>query len=265
VSTPPNEANPPGSGSGAVDLRGISQTYDGDRPVEALVEVTLTVDDGDFVAVVGPSGCGKSTILRILAGLITPTAGEARVGGVDVIGRPGAVALHPQRDLLLPWLRTLGNATLGAEVCGVERADARRQAAELLGRFGLDGFERSWPAQLSGGMRQRLALLRTFLIPRPVLLLDEPLGALDALTRRDLQGWLESVWLQDRRTTLLVTHDIDEALRLADRVVVLSPRPGRIVHVEPCPGDRPRPATSVVAPAVIEAKARILDALGSGA
>src|SRR5699024_1129526 len=186
-------------------------------------------------ALVGPSGCGKSTLLRVLAGLLTPDQGSARVGARELAGRPGGVAYHPQRDALLPWLGALDNATLGAQICGRERADARREAIALLERFGLAGHEHAWPEELSGGMRQRVALLRTFLMPQQALVLDEPLGALDALTRRRLQLWLLEILASDRRPVLLVTHDIEEALLLADRILVLSERPGRIVHTEERP------------------------------
>jgi ABC-type nitrate/sulfonate/bicarbonate transport system ATPase subunit len=250
------------SAAGAVVVAGVSHTFAGTHPVAALDDVSLTVADGGFVAVVGPSGCGKSTLLRMLAGLIRPTSGSVRVGDTDVAGRPGHVAFHPQRDALLPWKRAIDNATLGAEVAGVDRSVARAQAAGLMERFGLAGFERAWPQQLSGGMRQRVALLRTFLVPRPVLLLDEPFGALDAFTRRDLQQWLAEVWADDRRTTLLVTHDIDEALLLADTVVVLSGRPGRVVAEIAVDADRPRNAASLLTPELVAQKANILSALG---
>lgn len=204
-----------------------------------LSEVSFSVAPGTLTALVGPSGCGKSTLLRILAGLLTPERGSAHSGSRDLIARPGGVAYHPQRDALLPWLRALDNITLGAETAGRDRAGARSEALGLLERFGLAGQERAWPDELSGGMRQRVALLRTFLMPQRALVLDEPLGALDALTRRRLQHWLLDITAHDGRPILLVTHDIEEALLLADRVLVMSDRPGRIVHVE----DRPDSAS----------------------
>ena len=204
-----------------------------------LGETSFTVDPGTLTAIVGPSGCGKSTLLRVLAGLLRPAQGSARIGDRQLVGAPGGVAYHPQRDALLPWLRALENITLGAETAGRDRVAARTEALSLLERFGLTGQERAWPDELSGGMRQRVALLRTFLMPQRALVLDEPLGALDALTRRRLQHWLLDITASDRRPILLVTHDIEEALLLADRVLVLSDRPGRIVHVE----DRPDVAT----------------------
>jgi ABC-type nitrate/sulfonate/bicarbonate transport system ATPase subunit len=248
----------------AAELRGLRHAFPGPPPVPVLDAVSLSVPAHGFVAVLGPSGCGKSTLLRALAGLLVPDEGEVRVAGASVAGRPGAVAFQPQRDLLLPWKRALANATLGAEVAGVPAVDARRQAEDLLERFGLAGFERAWPAELSGGMRQRLALLRTWLTPRPLLALDEPLGALDALTRRDLQGWLEGVWLDDRRATVLVTHDVEEAILLADEVVVLSDRPARVVASLPVAFPRPRPAALVTDPAFVAVKAEVLAALRTG-
>ena len=240
-------------------MRGLAHAF---GPVEVLRDVDLDVGPGEFVAVLGPSGCGKSTLLKVLAGLVVPTAGTAEVDGATVVARPGRTAYQPQRDALLPWRRVVPNAALGAELAGRPRAEARAEAADLLARFGLAGFERAWPAQLSGGMRQRVAVARTFLVGRAPLLLDEPFGALDALTRRDLYGWLEEVWgAGDRPSALLVTHDVDEALTLADRVVVLSSRPGRVVAVEPVPFPRPRTSEAAADPTWGDLRARLLTAL----
>lgn len=236
----------------AIEVRGLSLTYAGHLPVVALKGVDLAIAPREFAALLGPSGCGKSTLLRALAGLVRPTAGEALAS---------SVAYMPQRDLLLPWRRILGNATFAAELAGVSPAEARERARALLGRFGLAGFERAWPAQLSGGMRQRLALLRTFLAPRDTLLLDEPFGALDAITRREMQGWLQGVLADEPRTVLLVTHDIEEALTLADTVYVMSPRPGRIVDRVEVSLTRPRDATTLTSPEFTALKAHLLRAL----
>lgn len=257
----------PAEGRDAIVVRGVSLTYGGETPVRALQDVDLEVREGQFASLVGPSGCGKSTLLRALAGLIAPEAGpgvEVRVDGQDARERPGLAAFMPQRDLLLPWRRTLGNAALGAELSGVPRAQAREQARGLLERFGLAGFERAWPAQLSGGMRQRLALLRTFLVPRRVLLLDEPFGALDALTRRDMQEWLQEVWTADRRTVLLVTHDVEEALVLSDVVFVMSDRPGRILARIDIDLPRPRELETTATAEFGALKAEVLRTLASG-
>jgi ABC-type nitrate/sulfonate/bicarbonate transport system ATPase subunit len=232
--------------------------------VAVLDHLTLDIPAGGFVGLVGPSGCGKSTLLRILAGLLVPDSGDATIGGAPVVGRPGRAAYMPQRDLLLPWRRVLGNATVGAEITGMPRHEARDHARRLLGRFGLGGFEDAWPATLSGGMRQRLALLRTFLCGRHALLLDEPFGALDAITRREMHEWLQQVLDDDPRTVLLVTHDVEEALVLSDAVVVLSDRPARIVKQVPVDLPRPRTVDMVTDAAFVDAKAVLLEALRTG-
>ncbi|MDY7103160.1 MAG: ABC transporter ATP-binding protein [Actinomycetota bacterium] len=262
MSDPSGGHAPPGRAGASVEIARLSHTFAGDPPVPTLDDVSLRAAPGEFVAIVGPSGCGKSTLLRVLAGLVVPDRGRCEVDGTSTIDRPGAVAWQPQRDLLIPSRRVLANATVGAEIGGVDRAEARRRAIALLDRFGLGGFERAWPSELSGGMRQRVALLRTFLQPRPILLLDEPFGALDALTRRDLQQWLQGVWASDGRTVMLVTHDVDEAITLADRVVVLSPRPARVLADEAIDLGRPRRPDDVTDPRFVEHKRAVLAALG---
>ena len=245
----------------AVVIRGLSHAFTRGRRVQALDGLSLEAAPGAFVSVVGPSGCGKSTAMRVLAGLLHPDAGEARIHGESTIERPGLAAYMPQKDLLLPWRRALANATLGAEIAGVSRDEARERALALFPRFGLKSFERSWPSQLSGGMRQRLALLRTFLMPQRVLLLDEPFGALDAITRREMHSWLQEVWVEDQRTTLFVTHDVEEALVLSDTVYVMTPRPGRIAERLDVSYPRPRGAKLVTTPEFVADKARLLNAL----
>jgi ABC-type nitrate/sulfonate/bicarbonate transport system ATPase subunit len=244
----------------AIELSGLAHSY-GHLPV--LEGLDMVVRPRGFVSLIGPSGCGKSTVLRVLAGLLVPSAGEARVDGISCIGRTGLVAFMPQRDTLLPWRRALANATLGAEVAGSDRSVVRQRATRLFEQFGLAGFERAWPGQLSGGMRQRVALLRTFLAGREVMALDEPFGALDAITRRELQVWLADILASERRTCLLVTHDVDEALWLSDEVVVLSPRPGRVRARVPVPFERPRSPLLVADAHFAELKAEVLAALGS--
>jgi len=213
--------------SGGVTVAAVGKAF---GAVQALDGVSLRVAAREVVAVVGPSGCGKSTLLELVCGLQAPDSGT--------IEAPRA-ALMPQRDGLLPWLSALDNAGLALRVAGVSRARARAAAREHFAAFGLEGFERTRPAALSGGMRQRVAFLRTLLAGRPVLCLDEPFGALDALTRLQMQVWLADALAREPRTVLLVTHDVEEAVLLADRVVLLSPRPARVV--ETLTVDLPRP------------------------
>jgi ABC-type nitrate/sulfonate/bicarbonate transport system ATPase subunit len=211
----------------AISIVHVSHGYD-DLPV--LADVSLEVPAGGRVAVVGPSGCGKSTLLTLVAGLEQPRAGEITVGGAQTPGqRLAHCALMPQDDLLLPWRSALDNAALPLVNAGVGRREARDAARPLFARFGLGGFEETPPRRLSGGMRQRVAFLRTLLAGKGVLLLDEPFASLDALTREELQGWLTDALDQEPRSAIVVTHDVDEALRTCPRIVVLSGRPGRVV------------------------------------
>ena len=226
----------------SVALKAVTRAYRVRRaPVPALVGVDLEVRNGELVAGGGPSGCGKSTLLELVAGLQDPDAGTVEAAGQsDARGRREVCAYMPQRDLLLPWRDALGNAALALECQGARARAARRSAGPLFERFGLAEFERSYPAALSGGMRQRVAFLRTLLPGRPVLLLDEPFGALDSITRGSMQEWLAGALRVEPRTALLVTHDVEEALFLGDRVAVLSPRPGRLVAELEVPFPRPR-------------------------
>jgi ABC-type nitrate/sulfonate/bicarbonate transport system ATPase subunit len=230
------------------------------RKVTALEGVDLAVRRDEVLAVVGPSGCGKSTLLELVAGLQEPDAGRVSVAGATTpAARRAACAYMPQRDLLLPWRDALANAALALECQGVPRSEARRRAEPLFERFGLAEFEGARPAELSGGMRQRVAFLRTLLPGRPVLLLDEPFGGLDSLTRSSMQRWLADALDQEPRTVLLVTHDVEEAVFLADRIAVLSPRPGRVVAEIPVELTQPRDVTSAEFGGV---KRRVLEALG---
>jgi ABC-type nitrate/sulfonate/bicarbonate transport system ATPase subunit len=227
--------------------------------VTALSGLDLRLRSDEILAVVGPSGCGKSTLLELVAGLQEPDEGTVTVlGATRAQDRRAACAYMPQRDLLLPWRDALSNAALALECQGIPRAEARRRAHPLFERFGLREFERSRPVALSGGMRQRVAFLRTLLPGRPVLLLDEPFGALDAITRTDLQEWLAGTLAVEPRTVLLVTHDVEEAAFLADRIVVLSPRPGR--PVAEFEVDLPRPR-SLTDPTLARLKADAMQAL----
>jgi ABC-type nitrate/sulfonate/bicarbonate transport system ATPase subunit len=239
-------------------VQDVTRRYGG---LTALEGIRLRLRRDEVTAVVGPSGSGKSTLLELVAGLQEPDEGSLNVlGARSAAERRAACAYMPQRDLLLPWRDALGNAALALECEGVRRNEARRRAEPLFERFGLAEFERSRPGELSGGMRQRVAFLRTLLPGRPVLLLDEPFGALDALTRADLQEWLEAALAHEPRTVLLVTHDVEEAVFLADRVLVLSARPGRVVADFEV--DLPRPR-SITDPGLTALRAEALEALRS--
>jgi ABC-type nitrate/sulfonate/bicarbonate transport system ATPase subunit len=246
-----------------VTLTGVARRYR--RGVTALEAVDLTVRPREVVAVVGPSGCGKSTLLELVAGLQEPDAGDVAVGNAGgAEARRRTCSFMPQRDLLLPWRDALGNAALALESEGVRRREARRRAAPLFERFGLSEFEDARPAELSGGMRQRVAFMRTLLPGRPVLLLDEPFGALDSITRSSMQEWLGEALLREPRTVLLVTHDVQEAILLADRVAVMSPRPGRVVATLEVDLPRPRRRRELVAdPAFGALERAALEALGA--
>ncbi len=238
--------------------RGVGVTKGG---VHILDCIDFSVAPGEFVALVGPSGAGKSTLLEQLAGLEVPDEGVIEKDGAPLAG-PGLVSYMPQSDLLLPWRSVAGNVALGLEATGTRRKEARKKAAAALERFGLGKFSHVSPGTLSGGMRSRVALLRTALLGRDVLLLDEPFGALDALTRRGLQEWLIGVRQDLAATIVLVTHDVDEALLLADRVVVLTERPARVGLELTVDLYRPRAMKTESTPEFSRLKTQLLKALG---
>jgi len=213
-----------------LELVEVSQVFatGTDSVVTALQPIDLAVPPGKFVSIIGPSGCGKSTLFNIIAGLQRPTAGDVLLDGQVVTRMIGLVGYMLQKDLLLPWRTVLDNVILGMELKGVAKTTARARALPYLKRYGLAGFDRHYPAALSGGMRQRAALLRTLLYDTEVVLLDEPFGALDALTRERMGAELLRIWEARKKTVVMVTHSIPEALLLADRVLVLSPRPGQV-------------------------------------
>ena len=258
LSTEPNTPN-------AIEVRNVTRSFTIARhPVVALHGISLTVPEGSVVAVVGPNGSGKSTLLRVISGLLAPDRGTVSVQGSPVNGPDPRVGLVFQQPRLLPWRTALDNVGFPLELAGWTRARREGRARELLARVGLSGFEQARPSQLSGGMSQRVGIARALALDPPVLLLDEPFGALDSLTRDRMNEELLGLWEQTRSTVLLVTHSIPEAVFLADRVLVLSPRPGRLVADVTVELPRPRSASAVDDAAFSHAAARIRQALRDG-
>jgi ABC-type nitrate/sulfonate/bicarbonate transport system ATPase subunit len=228
---------------------------------QALTQVSLAVPAGRFVSLIGPSGCGKSTIFNIVAGLQEPTQGRVVIDGVDATGMIGRVGYMLQKDLLLPWRTLIDNIILGMEIQGVPLREARDKALPLLRRYGLAGFEHAYPSTLSGGMRQRAALLRTLLFDTDVILLDEPFGALDAQTKLQMQEWLLQLWSDFAKTVIFVTHDVEEAIFLSDVVHVMGTRPGRVVETLAVDLPRPRLRSCTTTPEFMAMKERCLELL----
>jgi ABC-type nitrate/sulfonate/bicarbonate transport system ATPase subunit len=252
------------TGYGApVSVEDISHSFGELRVIE---RIDVAAEPGEVVGIVGPSGCGKTTLLELIAGLRPLDGGSVSVGGSSSPPeRLERCAYMPQRDLLLPWLSAVDNAGLALRIGGASKSEARELAGAHFDRLGLAGFESSRPGELSGGMRQRVAFLRTLMAGRPVLLLDEPFASLDAITRAEMQSWLAAVLASDRHTVLLVTHDVEEALYLSDRVLVLTPRPAAVadrIEIErPRAADR---AAAVTSPVFAELKERALRSLAGG-
>jgi ABC-type nitrate/sulfonate/bicarbonate transport system ATPase subunit len=233
-------------------------------PFQALAPVRLSIPAGRFVTLIGPSGCGKSTLFNVIAGLLAPSSGHVLIDNEDVSGLIGRVGYMLQKDLLLPWRTVIDNVCLGMEIQGMRRRDARARALPYLRRYGLGGFEHQYPSALSGGMRQRAALLRTLLIDTDVILLDEPFGALDAQTKQVMQEWLLQIWADFGKTVVFITHDVEEAVYLSDEVHVMATRPGRIVERIDIDLARPRPRAIVTTEAFVRLKERCLKLLTHG-
>jgi len=247
-------------GSGGIDIAGVTQVFRGaDREVRALDAFDLEIRSGEFLSIVGPSGCGKSTLLRIVAGLLRPSGGRVTIGGQDVTRPQTAIGFVFQSPTLLEWRSVIDNVMLQIEMRGLAPRDYRARARALLASVGLAEFENAYPRELSGGMRQRTAIVRGLIHDPPLLLMDEPFGALDALTREQMRIDLESLWLTSHKTVIFVTHSVDEAVLLSDRVVVMSPRPGRIERVLEIDLPRPRGVEARDAPAFVHATRAITD------
>jgi ABC-type nitrate/sulfonate/bicarbonate transport system ATPase subunit len=246
-----------------IEFRHVSKTFFGtEQVVPALEDISFTVMPGEFVTIIGASGSGKSTLFNLCVGLLEPDTGEILIDGEKPKSRVGMVGYMPQRDLLLPWRSVLDNVIVPLEIQGVSKKESWEKALAMFPHFGLKGFEKEYPSALSGGMRQRAALLRTWLMGRSTLLLDEPFGALDALTRKELQSWLLSVWQEFGRTVMFITHDVEEAVYLADRVIVLSKRPGKIKRELKIDLPRPRRQGMIAEPELGKLVRELLGELG---
>ena len=246
-----------------IEFRHVSKTFLGiERAIPALDNVSFKVMPGEFVTIIGASGSGKSTLFNLCVGLLEPDEGEILIDGEKPENRTGMVGYMPQRDLLLPWRSVLDNVLIPLEIQGIPKRESRQKAMEMLPHFGLETFENEYPSALSGGMRQRAALLRTWLTGRSTMLLDEPFGALDALTRKELQNWLLRVWQEFGRTVMFITHDVEEAVYLADRVIVLSARPGKIKRELKIDLPRPRRHRMIAEPAFGKLIRELLTELG---
>jgi ABC-type nitrate/sulfonate/bicarbonate transport system ATPase subunit len=239
-------------------VQNISKSY---PSLDVLQSFTFQVLEGEFLTILGPSGCGKSTLLQIISGLISPDSGEVFFEGKKCTSITGLMSFMHQKDLLLPWKNVLENISIPLRLKGMSRKNARREAGSHLGRFGLAGFEKYYPIQLSGGMRQRAALLRTYLYQSDVMLLDEPFGALDAITREGMQEWLLGIMAQVQTTVVLVTHAVEEALLLSDRILVLSPRPSEVKEEIAVPFPHPRDSSLRLSEEFLALKRRVLASL----
>lgn len=241
-----------------LEVVGVEKSF---GTIDAIKDIHITVNDGEFVSIIGPSGCGKSTLLDIVSGLTKPDRGKVLLESTNIVGERGHFAYMPQKDVLFPWRTILDNVIVPLEVDHVNKHQARKEAEELLPIFGLEEFRDRYPNELSGGMRQRASFLRTYLCKKRLLLLDEPFGKLDALTRLKMQKWLIGIWDQFKQSVLLITHDIDEAIFLSDRIYVLSPRPGRIVTEMSVGLKRPRAEKVTTSEKFMSIKAELLDML----
>lgn len=254
-----NEAAQAGVGDYAFEVSGLHKVFVGRNPIHALDDISLKLTKGSFTCIVGPSGCGKSTLLRILGGLERYTAGDLKVSLPEQ--KVPSSAFVFQEHGVFPWFNVLKNVAFGEQMAGVSRAERERNARDWLKIAGLDSFEEAFPHQLSGGMRQRIAIARAFATGSPALLMDEPLGALDAQTRTLMQEQLVSLWEQERKTVVLVTHSIEEALLLGDEIVMMSARPGRVKEIIDVPFERPRDISIERDPLFNEMKASIWESM----
>jgi len=244
-------------------LKNVTKTYEmaNQEKLDTLIDVNLRLEDEEFVSIIGPSGCGKSTLFRLIAKLEEDYEGEILLNNISLQQSNELVSYMQQKDLLMPWRKVLDNVILPLELKGMNRQGCYKTAQEYLEDFGLSGFEHVYPGQLSGGMRQRAALLRTYLINSPIMLLDEPFGALDAITRSEMQNWLLKIWQTKKKSVLFITHDVDEAIYLSDRIYIMSERPGTMIDELKVDFERPRNPDFLTTQKYLEYKKRIINRL----
>jgi len=245
----------------ALEIADVHKTF---GTLVAVEHASFAVEANEFVSIVGPSGCGKSTLLRMVAGLVAPAGGRIRVAGREVTGPIRDVGMVFQAPVLLPWRTTLANILFVADVAGKTTAEHRERALQLMALAGLSGFEHAYPHELSGGMQQRAAICRALLLNPPLILMDEPFGALDVMTRERMGFELQKIWAASRNTVLFVTHSISEAVLLSDTIVVMTPRPGRIQDIVKVDLPRPRDVSVLEHPRFIELSARVRGGIGMG-
>lgn len=243
-----------------LEVRGVTFSYDHVKPI--LNDISLTLNEGELICMLGTSGCGKTTLFNIIAGLLHPEQGQVLLDGEDITGRTGRIGYMLQKDMLLPYRTVEDNAALPLLIKGMKKRDARRAAGEHFARFGIEGTQKKYPAELSGGMRQRVALLRTYLIDAEVALLDEPFSALDAFTKREMHQWYLDVMNSIRLSTIFITHDVDEAILLSDRIYLLGGRPGRILSEITVDEPKPRRKDFALTDEFLRYKREILSTIG---
>lgn len=247
-----------------LQIKNLAKSYtENNQTMTIFQNLNLKIEKGSFVSIIGPSGSGKSTLCNLIAGIEKPDGGEILLDGRNITGKPGHVGYMFQKDLLLPWRTLRQNVVLGCDILGMSKEESKLKADEGLALFGLSDFADYYPHQLSGGMRQRGALLRTILFGQSTLLLDEPFGALDALTRKEMQYFLLSIWKEMKNTLLFITHDIEEAILLSDHIVVLSKRPAEVIDIIPVMFPRPRNPELILSPQILELKAKLYHLLNT--
>lgn len=243
---------------GKLEVKGVTKSFGNNLVLDGI---NLIVEEGEFVSILGPSGSGKSTLFNLIGGILVPDEGEILLDGEDIVGKRGSISYTPQSPALFPWRTVLENVLIGQEIFGMKE---EKKALEMLERAGLNGYENAYPHELSGGMKQRVSFIRSLLSPQSLICLDEPFSALDEFTRISMQKWLQSLWVEHRRSVLFVTHNIEEALFLSDKIIVLSNKPAKVKKVFHIPFSRPRTEELMLSEDFLEWKRKIYKEISSG-